>query len=172
MFSRMIRPMTISDIDTMHISLAEKRKLAAQLDTSKKQTIMLERANWVIPRDSMFKYGVAAIGEFIAKDSITPNDESGVGYDWYAVKPNRKLMYDKYVLRIPNGYVIANDLFFVEPSEVRLEEPSAIKKFRPTTNKNIDPPNIKKMDSTSIKNAVVAKPSPPLKTKKHHRKKA
>ncbi|MES2268670.1 MAG: hypothetical protein V4520_18030 [Bacteroidota bacterium] len=129
-FCRMIRPVTTADIDTMQISIAEKMKITASLDTTLKNTIMLEQSEITIARDSMFKYGIASIGTFVSKDSTTATAEKAIGYEWYEVVPNKQLMDLKYILKIPLGYILANNNYYVRPYNVRLDEPAVFKKYK------------------------------------------
>ena len=139
-FCRMIRPITTADIDTMQISVAEKLKIAARLDTTLKSTLMLEQSEITVSRDSMFKYGIASIGTFVSKDSTTATSENAIGYEWYEVVPNKQLIDANYILKIPAGYILANNNYYIRPYNVRLDEPAVFKKYKTTAAATVEPP--------------------------------
>ncbi|MEB0262655.1 MULTISPECIES: hypothetical protein [unclassified Mucilaginibacter] len=137
-FQKLIRPITTADIDTMKISLADKRKMAAQLDTSLKKAIMIEFGGTCVPRDSMFKYNDASVALFVSKDNTIAMSDGGSEEKWYVVKPNTKLIAPYYTSKIPRGYISANDLYYLRPYDIRLEAPTALTKYK-TANPIVSP---------------------------------
>jgi hypothetical protein len=130
-FSRMIRPITTEEINAMKISVAEKRKMLAELDTSKNETIMLDQSDVVILRDKIFKYGTALAGHFVEKDSTTKVYESVSSLKTYGIIPNPQLLDKGYKFQIPKGYVLANNFYYLMAGDLALTEPEVMKKFKP-----------------------------------------
>jgi hypothetical protein len=164
-FQKLIRPITPADIDTMKISLADKRKMAAQLDTSLKKAIMIEFGGTCVPRDSMFKYNDASVAVFVSKDSTIAMSDGGSEEKWYVVKPNTKLAAPDYTSEIPKGYIPANNLYYVRPYDIRLEAPAALTKYKaanPAVSLKGEPDSAIKL----IEKLVVAKKSAKRKTHK------
>lgn len=130
-FARKIRPITLKDIGAMHIPLAQKRKMAAQLDTTLKKAIMEESSRIAIPRANMFKYGTACIGVFLGRDSTTAVSNDDKEDKWYIVRPNKLVISNGYIFDIPKGYILANKNYYIDPQNIQLTEPKAIKRFNP-----------------------------------------
>jgi hypothetical protein len=160
---RMIRPINQSDIDTMNISLIEKRKMSAQLDTSNTERRIIDICDIRIPQDSIFKFGTAFVGTFLSKDSTTKTFEDKTADKFYAIIPNSRLVQTGYDQKIPKGYVLANNYYYVMPENVRLEEPNALKSHKTPDAKTTAGPAA---DSSKANNQPVS----PLKRHKHKHK--
>jgi hypothetical protein len=160
---RMIRPINQSDIDTMNISLLEKRKMSAQLDTSNTEQRIADLSDIIIPQDSIFKYGTAFVGTFLSKDSTTKTFEGNMVNKIYAIIPNNQLVKTGYEQKIPKGYILANNYYYVNPEDVRLEEPNALKDHKTPAVKTAIP-------STTDSSKANNQPVPPVKHHKHRHK--
>ncbi|MBD1394603.1 hypothetical protein [Mucilaginibacter glaciei] len=132
-FNRLIRPITEADVKKMKLSVDKKRKIIAQLDKNNKSNLMLDMSEIVITKENLFKNGSAFIGTFAEKDSLTMLVGSGTNVKWYGLIPNERVVDRGYEITIPKGYVLANDYYYVEAADVRLEESEAIKKTKHIT---------------------------------------
>jgi hypothetical protein len=98
-------PMTVKDIDTMHIPDWQKDKLKYELDTTRQPKLV--RNAIVLWVDSMYKYKTSFIGTCVSKDSSSRFDD--IIEKWLAIIPNKKFAdYSSALDSVPKGYIMQN----------------------------------------------------------------
>lgn len=129
-FYRLVRPMTASDIEAMHIPEWKKKKMITQLDTTKSKEARMVTSDLVALQSKMFKHNSAYIGNFIKKDSVYCFLKDGMHEDlkWYAISPNKKVVVSKYVVNLPPNYVFVDNYYYIQPENLRLKEDSTFLK--------------------------------------------
>lgn len=132
---RRIRPFNADDIKQMDIPEWQKLKFISQLDTSIFQLSEMIRSETNIGQDSMFKYKTTCLGTYLKSDSISAiyyADGSGHEDYWYAITINKTVasIDDANEIKLPNNRTYADDYFYIDAHEARLEEAPLFKRVR------------------------------------------
>ncbi len=125
---RLIRPANKEDIKKMNLPAWQKLKLSSQLDTVNKEALIIS-AEIMASQELMFKSHTAFIGTYVKRDStLSRFGEPHINTKLYAFKPNMSVFETGFLLKKPDDYVFADEYYYVEPGNVRLNESSAFLK--------------------------------------------
>ncbi len=125
---RLIRPVNKEDVKKMNIPAWQKLKMVSQLDTNNKEVVIIS-AEVRVSQDRMFKSHTAFIGTYVKRDSTLGRfGEPHINTKLYAIKPNMPVLETGFLSKKPNDYVFADEYYYVEPRNVRLNEPSVFLK--------------------------------------------